>query len=383
MGEILVLARRHLVSALRTRAARIVALIYVVAMLAAIWGPRTETAAGSTLVLFALVALTLLVYAVASGVGNGLPDDRRSGRVEWLRTTAPPAWKHRAALVVAGWVLAVLAGVGGGVVAGLATTMAAPDYALYDSTDVPLPADRALLVRRPSGEQPKGPPLTVVLPEPIGDDGQLELELRPQFENATHLVDFADLEWRSDLGAEGTVHVSVWRAMRLDLPAGTQEVTFQNRTPRVNVRIRQARILSPSGVPALFVITAAGLLLGFMAGAAAPVGVVISRFTTGTTASVAAFLVLLYGSLQGTLLGLMEGLQIEGAVRYALGLLTVLGWAAPELPTVPLIAEYASGRTVGLTLASWLPAVLAHTAIVTLFAAVPLPAAWTERKLVQ
>lgn len=383
MAEILVLARRHLQGALRSRAARVAALIYLAAVLVAIWGPRSATAAGGTLVLFALVALTLLVYAVASGVGNGLPDDRRSGRLEWLRTTAPPAWKHRAALVVAGWTLALLAGLFGGVVAGLAATVAAPEFDLHRSSAVPLPGGTALLVRRPPDGASEGPPLTVVLPGPVPADGQVELELRPQFESARVLVDFAELDWRSDTGGSGAVHASVWRALRLQVPAGTREITLVNRTPHVGVRIRRARMLSPAAAPVFLLIAGAGLLLGFMAGAAAPVGVVISRFTSGTTASIAAFLVLLYGSLAQSLLGLLQGFDVEGFVRVARTLLLTLGWFAPHLPTAELIGEYASGRTFGVAAATWLPQLLVHTAVLTLLAAVPLPRAWTDRKLVQ
>ena len=72
MREIGVLALRHLRSALRTRAARVLVLVYLAAVLAAIWLPAGDSSAGSTLVLFALV------------VGNG-----GLSRVPLLKTLDP------------------------------------------------------------------------------------------------------------------------------------------------------------------------------------------------------------------------------------------------------------------------------------------------------
>lgn len=383
MRELAILAGRHLRSMLRTRAARVLALVYVLGMLAAIWLPGGGTRVGGTIALASLIALSLLVFGVAAGIGNGLPTDRRTGRHEWLITTAPAPWKHRVALVLAGATLALAVGLGGGLVAGLGSTMWAGAFQMRDALALEVPPPRAgekahLAVAPAAGET--GPAWSLPLPgDQVADDPVVELEIRPLYK-ARGYNDYVNVAWSTDRGPGAKLHESVWAPLRIHVPPGAKVLTLRALDTRVGVRIRRARLLTGEH-PALLGLSLAGLLLGIMAAAAAPVAVFVSRFTSGPTAGGAAFVLLLYGSVRTPLFDFLETIRVQGAARYAMEVLDTASALAPRLDLIHVIGESTAGRMLDVGSLGFLPPVLLYLLVGTLLAAAPVPARWAERKL--
>ncbi|MDJ0976803.1 MAG: hypothetical protein QNJ98_20275 [Planctomycetota bacterium] len=383
MRELAILAGRHLRTIVRTRAARVLVLVYVLGMLAAIWLPGGGTRVGGTIAMASLIALSLLVFGVAAGAGNGLPTDRRTGRHEWLITTAPAPWKHRVALVFAGSALAVAVGLGGGLVAGLGSTMWAGAFEMRDALVLDVPPPRAgktaHLAVAPSADEP-GPAWTLPLPgDRVADEPVVELEIRPLYKSRGY-NDYVNVLWATDQGMGGRLHKSVWAPIQIRVPAEAKVLTLRALDTKVGVRIRRARLLT-GGHPAILGLALAGVLLGLMAAAAAPVAVFISRFTSGATAGGAAFVLLIYGAVKTPLFAFLETIRVQGAAAYAMDVLAAASRLAPDLDLIHVIGESTAGRMLDTGSLEFLPPVLVYFVIGTLLAAAPVPARWAERKL--
>lgn len=383
MREIAILAGRHLRSILRSRAARVLALLFLLGLLAAIWLPGGDARIGGTIVLAALLAVALLVFGVVAGIGNRLPEDRRMGRTEWILTTSPEPWKHRVAIVAAAWFLAVAVGGACGLAAGLTSNMWAPEFELHDARNLTVPPPHARqhahVPVAPTTEEP-GPAWTLPLPaERIHGKARLEIEIRPLYQRGR--ADFVDLSWTTDQGGGADLRASVWTPLQIELPAGASALTFRARDTLVGVRVRAARLLTEGPPPALGLIWA-GLLLGIMAAAAAPIAVFVSRFTSGATASAAAFVLLIYGSVKAPLFEFLARVPGQkGATLHAMELLEGVSLAAPKLDLISVIGENAAGRALGSEVLAVLPPIFLYLLVGTLLVAAPMPARWAERKL--
>ncbi|MDJ0520550.1 MAG: hypothetical protein QNJ90_00595 [Planctomycetota bacterium] len=362
MAELVALTSRHLRATLRGRATRAGAVLFVLALAATLLLP--DASGGGLLLLAGLLVLTFFVSGFAVGAGAALPEDRVAGREAWLASLAPPGWKRRLAVVLAAWSLAVVMGVLGGLAVGGLALIARGDLALDTHEPIALP-ERALLA-------PGAAPTAVALP-PGGAGRTLEIDVKPLYRLQRAPPDRVRIAW-SAAGQRGTLEASARGPLRLVPPAGANSIELALETQRIRLRLAEARRLEPAGSP-LVAIVWTGLLLGLLAGAVAPIAVLVSRATTGQTASAAAFLLLLFGATKHGLIGMAADLHIGGWLAFAPDLLRTVAWIAPEAPLLHLVAEAGALRAPGVAAAGLVLPALLYTAITAVPACVPAPAA--------
>jgi len=363
MSELYALTVRHLRSTLRGRAARAGAVIFVLGLGAALLLP--DGTRGGLVLLAGLLVLVLFVSGFAVGAGAALPEDRVAGREAWLAALAPPAWKRRLAVVLAGWLLAVGMGLAGGIVVGALASVVRPDLTLRAHRAVPMPAGAVLAVGKPA--------VTLDL-QPDADHADLEIDVRPLYRLADGMpVDRVAIAWQAG-GDSGVLQASARGPLRLRPGPAARSVRLELQTQRVRLRLGDARRLGGTRAP-LLAIAWTGLLLGLLAGAVAPVAVLFSRATTVQTAAAAAFVLLLFGATKHVLITLASDLQPEGWLSIAPGLLRASAWIAPDVPLLHLIAEAGALRAPGLGAAGLLLPALLYTVLASVPACVPAPRA--------
>lgn len=361
MAELLALTGRHLRTSVRSRAARAAVVAFALGLvLAALTGGDMPSA--SLLLIAALFVVLLVVTGFAVGAGTVLPDDRVAGREAWLATLAPPAWKRRLSVVLAGWLLAVGIGLVGGALAGGVATLVRDDLSLRGWQPVPLPATRML-----GGAEP----VEIHLPPVAAGHGEIELEVRPLI-RGLQLIDVAEILWTTDL-TTGSLRVPVRGPVRFTPPVGTRQVSLALLTPGVRMRIVEARRLGPARSP-IPTLAWVGLLLGLCAGTVAPVAVLLSRATSGQTAAAGAFSLLMLGSVKDGMRDLAARLEPEGLHALVPAALEAFAFLAPEAPILEILVEATAQRAPPLgALGSVLPA-LGYTLLVAVLASVPAPA---------
>lgn len=397
MRELWILTARHIRTTLRSRTTPVLGLLYLMALLAAIWLPGEARAEGGTVALLALGALLVVLASVVASSGALLPGDRLRGREAWIRSTAPPAWKHRVAPALAGAVLGVGAGVLGGFCTGIMLLMVAPQYA--PRTPTPLAMEgvdgRAPLIRRAQSPEEVGPTFVVPLAaEPETPPEWVELEIAPRIvvllrrdadtgeRRATQyaadlLVDTVEASYAIDGGAWVTETIPVRSPWRIAVPANAREVQVRNHSHLRHLAVLRARSLGHAhGVIPTFLW--AGLLLGIAAAAVAPVAVLFSRVVSASSATAAGFVVFLFGSLRAPLLEIAASLSLEGPTQLARGLIEAVGTLVPDLPSVYVLSELAAERAVDLGSSAALVAPLTYFGLGLLLLVVPMPASWRE-----
>ncbi len=361
MAELWALTGRHLRTSARSRAARVALTLFLLGLgLAALMGRDGPSA--SLLLVAALFVLVLVVSGFAIGAGTVLPDDRVAGREAWLATLAPPGWKRRLSVVLAGWLLATSVGALGGALVGTVAALTRPDLALRGWSPVTVPGARLL-----GGADP----VVVLLPDGAAEHRELEIDVRPLLSGEGR-IDRVDVLWTT-AEASGSFAASVRGPLRFRPPEGAQAVNLASLTPGVRLRIVGARRLGParSPVPTLAWI---GLLLGLCAGAVAPVAVLLSRATTGQTAAAGAFCLLLLGSVKEGMSSLAARLEPTGFEAVVPRVLDVFAFLTPDAPLLDLLVEATAQRAPPLgALGMALPA-LAYTLLLAVLACVPAPA---------
>ena len=377
---------RLLRTTLRSRTAAAAAVLFALGLVGAGWLGVREAHGASVLLLSALLLLTLVVSGVAVGAGAALPEDRVAGREEWLATLAPPAWKRRLAVVLAAWLLAVGCGLAGGLVIGVLASWLCPDLALRSYASLELPA-RTITVPQANGaagssqaplralladDADRGQ-ITLVLPPFDPDLPTVEVDVRPRFSHKTHTtaVDRLRVLWATEEAA-GAREISARGPARFELTPGARRLHLLSGTPGVRLRIVGARRLG-SERPIIPAAGLAGLLLGLLAAAVAPVAVFVSRSTTGQTAAAAAFSLLLFGVAKGGLLQLAADLHPEGLMSAAPPVLRTIAWVAPNAAVFHVFEQIEAGRVpaVGFAALPW--AALLYTVIATVIACAPAP----------
>lgn len=362
MAELWALTGRHLRTSARSRAARAALVALALGLALAAWTGRGMPSASLVLV-GALFVVLLVVTGFAVGAGTVLPDDRVSGREPWLATLAPPGWKRRLSIILAGWLLAVGIGLVGGAAAGVVALLARDDLALRAWSPVPLPAERML-----GGSEP------VVLDLPAGhpDHHLVELEVRPLI-RGLRLIDVAEVVWTTP-EATGTLRVPVRGPIRFVPPGDARQVRLALLTPDVRLRITDARRLGRERAP-VPTLAWVGLLLGLCAGAVAPAAVLLSRGTTGQTAAAGAFSLLLLGAVKDGMRDLAARLEPEGIQALVPAVLDGFAFLAPDAPILDVLVEATAQRAPPLgALEAALPA-LAYTLLVAVLACLPAPPA--------
>ncbi len=391
MRELVSLAGRHVRSALRARAAWVLGVVYLLALIALGLFPASHSGGGGTLVFLVLGALAAVLGGVAASAGGALPADRQRGRTEWLGSLAPARWKHRLAVVLATFVLTLGCGLLGGIGAGATLSLAAPDFELRTTEPVALPRDGSgarLVLTAATGGVEAGHPVTIRLPDGTrAGDARLELDVRPRVEldpeaghSAATLVDTLPIGIQIEGQEPERRTVSVRRPLRITLPLTATSVTLVNHGSRAHLRLLRARVLGQERSPFLAMVLA-GLVLGLMAAAVAPLAVFLSRFTSGATASAAALALLLFGSAKGALLGLASDLDYSGTGAWAFGLLEAVGQVAPRIEITACLTELAGGRSFDSVGAWGLLPLLLYAAIGLTLVAVPIPGAVGEREV--
>ena len=359
--ELSALTLRLLRSTLRSRMAAATAVLFGIGLLGALWLGTRESHAVGVLLLGSLSLIAFLTTGAAIGAGSALPEDRVAGREEWLSTLAPPAWKRRLAAVLAGWSLAVGLGAASGLLVGLCTVLLRPDVSLRTSRPLVLPEETA----------GRGADRPVVLPLPAARSGPqtIEVDIRPRFDfyRRGQPVDRMQLFWAAG-SVSAETEVAARGPVRLEIPADATELRLTSLTPFVALRLVGARRLGTGWSP-LWGLAWSGLLLGLLAGAAAPIAVLLSRRTTAQTAAAAAFSLLLLGAARGTLLELASQIDPEGWMSVSPALLQGLAVLAPRVGLFGIFEEVVAGR---LPIVPVGPALL-YTAGVAVLAALPAP----------
>jgi hypothetical protein len=366
MAELAALFALHLRAVSRSRLARTVAILLAAGLLAAAaFGGASPLAVGGALLLVALLAA-----GAALSAGAVLPEDRVSGRDEWLATLAPPSWKRRLAAALCGWALAAAVGLAGGVVAGGLVTLLDPDARFSTHEAVPV-FGRALVPAAPEEGQ-EGAAWALALPAQDGGGARaVELDVRPWYPRYAVPVHRAALTWAGG-GASGALEVPVRGTIRLDLPAEARSLRLALRSRHVNLRVLAVRLLG-SGRPAWLALAWAGLVVGLLAGAVAPVAVFVSRRTTGQTAVAAAACLLLFGIVKVDLLALASDLELHRGAWFATFVLRSTSHLAPDVPLLGVLGETGALRSYeSQGLAPLLPA-LVYTAAALLLATLPVP----------
>lgn len=359
--EVWTLTARLLRTTLRSRAALATVLVFMLGVLVAAWLGVRESHVTGVLLFGPLALLAFVVTGAAVGASSVLPEDRAAGREEWLATLAPPAWKRRLAAVLSGWLLAVLLGTAGGLLLGALTAGLRPDVSLRTHRPLALPQETVS-----AGAQR---PVVLEL-VPVARSGDVvEVEVRPRFRlhGPGGLVNRLRLRWRA--GAEqGEREVSARGAVRFEPPEGAARLELTSATPNVQLRVVAARWLGPQCSP-VWALGLTGLLLGILAGAAAPIGVLLSRQTTGQTAAAAAFSLLLLGAARESLLAFAGSLEADGWTGGAPAVLQTVVWLAPDVAVFGVIEQVLAGLVpAGLPVAA-----LIYTVLATGVACVPAP----------
>jgi len=368
--ELLALGTMHVRSSVRGRGVRAGLVIFVLGTAATLALPDAAVRGTGLALMGSLFVLLLLVTGLAVGAGRILPEERVAGREAWLAALAPASWKRRLAVVLAAWTLAAGLGAAGGLLLGIVLPLVRPGVMLRAHEPVALPSGAVLA----TGAAP-----TALVLSPDAGGRTLEIDVRPLFSRASRVVpvDRVAVAWSARSRGKaapirGVLKASARGPLRLTLPAGTSAVRLALRTRHVRLRLTQARRLGAAR-PTALVLSWTGLLLGLLAGAVAPVAVLVSRGTTGQTASAAALCFLLFGATRGAFVTLAADLDPQGPMALAVGLLRALGGITPDVPILRVVGEAAALRAPGMAAAAWLGPVLAYTVIVTLLACVPVP----------
>jgi hypothetical protein len=199
----------------------------------------------------------------------------------------------------------------------------------------------------------------------------IEVDIRPRFDFYRHgsPVDRIRMQWRAG-DEHGERDVSARGAVRFNVPAGADELKLASLTPHVQLRALAARRLGPPRSP-LLGLAWSGFVLGILAGAAAPLAVLVSRRTTAQTAAAAAFSLLLLGAARSTLLELAGQMDPEGWTRIAPALLEAVAYVAPQVGFFGIFADVVDGRIP----AAFPFAALLYTGLAGLLACLPAPRA--------
>ncbi len=369
MPELRALISRHLRATVRGRAARAGAVLFVLGLITALVLPADAARGAGLAALGSLFVLALFVSGFAIGAGGALPEDRISGREGWLAALAPAGWQRRLAIVLSAWGLAVVMGGAGGLLIGTLMGVARPDATFQAHTPVALPEGAVLAASS--------------TPVPIPLDGrdadvELEIDVRPLYSRALNAApaDIVEVTWSS--GADGgSLLASARGPLRLTVPAGASSVRLGLNTERVRLRLTGARRLDGTRSP-LLALTWAGLLLGLLAGAVAPLAVLFSRATTGQTAAAAAFCLLLFGATRQGLTTLAGDLNADGLMSLAPGLLRAVAWIAPDAPLLHIVSEAGALRAPGVASAGLVVPAIAYAVVTTFLACAPVPRRFAE-----
>ncbi len=373
MRELGALVGRYLRALLRGRGGRIALAASLIVFLGVLLATRGDGVSRSTLMLASFLVVGLVAFATAAWAGGLLPGDRAEGREVWLASLAPSGAARRLSAAVAGMVLAVAVAVAGSAVLAFVLPVVLPDASVRDAREIELPG--RLRVGRGRRSVPEA---TLDLGGPVAEGATLELVVSPIYfgagqesaEDATRQPLL--LAWTIRGAGEetqGTAHLPRGAPVAIALPAGARTFTLSSRGPRVDVVVKEARVLG-SERPLLLTLLLAGLVLGLTAATVAPVAVAISRWTSAPTATTASFVIAVAGGLRF----LLPDLAMPDAGRlHELGLRIVSTAAllSPDLEALGVLGEPAAGRALeSVGPAAFLPP-LVYAAVALLVVAWP------------
>ena len=358
MREAGALIGRHLRAMLRGRSSRIALAASLIVFLGVLLATRGDGVSRSTLTLASFLVVGVIAFGTAAWSGALLPADRAEGREVWLASLAPSGAARRVAAAVAGMLLAVgVAVVGSGLLA-FVLPVVLPDASVRSAREIELPG--RVRVGRARRSVPQA---TLDLGGPVAPGAAIELVVSPLYfgvgqeapEDATRQP--LRLAWtiRGDAeSVEGSAVLPRGAPVTIALPAGARTFTLSSEGPRVDVVVKEARVLGEDR-PLLLTLLLGGLVLGLTAATVAPLAVAISRWTSAPTATTASFVVAIAGGLRF----LLPDLALPDAGRlHELGLAIVgaVSRLAPDLGPLGVLAEPAAGRALdGVGVGTLLP----------------------------
>jgi hypothetical protein len=398
MREFVALGGRLLLEATRSPGLRYLGLGFLALLPLAFLLPVGDRPEGTTLLVLSTV-VAFLAFGLAASAGSLLPEERESGREEWLATLAPGGAIRRVVATLAaaaGVAVAVLAA--GLLVAG-ASALAGRPSDLRAAREIPVPGAGRLGAPRP-GDNPS----VALTGSPAAGPVLLEVEARAlalsrEAARTATTEDLAGvrLGFRSD-GTEGEAVAPRRAPLRIELPAGARGVELENRTPGTALHLRTVRLLAEPEAPAASFLWAS-LVLALCAGALVPSAVAISRVTSASTAVGAAMVLALLGVVRPAIEGATPPPVIEdshahdeghdhaghdhhdpgpGDISPALerggfALLLAATRVAPDYAGLSPVTDPIEGRAVGVeALGGALPPIL-HGALALLLVALPAP----------
>ena len=346
MREVGALIGRHLRAMLRGRGSRIALAASLVVFLGVLLATRGDGVSRSTLTLASFLVVGVIAFGTAAWAGVLLPADRAEGLELWLASLAPSGAARRLSAAAAGMLLAVVVAVAGSAALAFVLPVVLPDASVRTAREISLP--ERLRVGRGRRSVPEA---TLDLGGPTDAGGALELIVSPLYfgvdreapEDATRQPLLLAWTIRGDgESVEGTAHLPRGAPVAVPLPAGARTFTLSSRGPRVDVVVKEARVLGGER-SLLATLLLAGLVLGLTAATVAPVSVAISRWTSAPTATTASFVIAIAGGLRF----LLPDLALPNAGRlHELGLVIVGGVSrlAPDLSALGVLGEPAAGR---------------------------------------
>jgi hypothetical protein len=327
MRDVVLLADTALRERIRSRGALALAVAALAALGFALAGGGGSQAAESALLVAGAIAA-----AVAAASGDDLPLARASGAAEWAGALAPGRASRRVAPALAGLVAAVAAGVLASVLAALAlgaTGRAVPTRA---STEIAVPSGARITSRAGFA------PVSLLVPPTPGGE-RLELDLRPVYRiprgsdealSALHRPTTpltVSESGRPDQDAlvvpRGTVEVAVARR------STSRNVALSTSDPTIDLVVVAARVRGASR-PFSVSLLVAGLLVALAGASVAPSAVLVSRFTSGPTAVLAAAVLALLGAAHAPLESLARDASAAGGGA-AGAILRAASFLAPDL----------------------------------------------------
>ena len=350
----LVLTARHLRTAVRQPGLWSVLLVGCVVLVVVLLTTR-----GSTRLTGGLLVVASLAFGAAVWAGGLLPGDRVAGREVWLATLAPSGALRRLSAALAGALLALAVALLGALALGLAT---APGSIVRATEDQPELHGRVI----PAG----GGKLEFGIPS-ASRARTLELVFGKRYLSREAPADPVAVTARVGAASAESSTLSRAAPLLVEVPAEAVNVVLVNRSPATRLVVREARLLG-SRRPYLLSILLAGLLLGAGAATAAPLSVVVSRWTPRPTASASGLVVALAGGLHA-FVDDVETLVGGGWEAFGLGVVGVAARLAPDLRPLGVFTAPGEGYALDAAVLGTLAPLGLYALVVFALVALPLP----------
>jgi hypothetical protein len=317
-----------------------------------------------------LVAGLAAAFAAAA-TGGVLPDDRASGRAEWLATLRPSGAAHRLATAAAGALLAVVAATAAAGLAAAVLALSGRAVPTFATTPLPLGEEGGAVLAR--------------LPEAAPEGSRVvEWDVAPRIRDLSReppATIGARVTWRvGDVAGTRALEVPLRGSVRVEVPSRARVVSLAPADASAAVLPRAVAARTVEGRrPFAASVALAGLLIGVGCACAAPLAVLVSRATSAPTAALAAAVAVVVGVARDPLLAVAadvagsEAAARSVVLRLGAGVVRLAALAAPDLRALGAVEGAAAGRAVSPSAFSGLWPALLHAAVASALLAVPGP----------